>query len=259
VTNAFPTGGSTRGRPWRRRPDVLAGLAVALLVLLGGVAFWAINPTQYRAASTLLVFPDAAAGEFAGYYDTLSRGQVTLTFAQILELQVAGDAEEDAERVAVAVEAVPDTSLITVSATAGDAAAAEAAADEVLDASRRYFDQLSSPYEISVVREASGTAKRSGVPLIPLLAIVPFVALITGLAALVAVRALSGAARLPLRLPGGSPQPTDAPQNGAATPEGRPGTGQPAPRLRDAPHSPNGNRSGARTGRSKKAGQRANG
>jgi capsular polysaccharide biosynthesis protein len=175
--------GPTGRRPW----GLLTGIAVALVVLAGGSVFWLLNPTQYRATSTLLVFPDAAAGEFAGYYDTLSRGQVTLTFAQILELQVSGASGDPV----IDVQAVPDTSLITVTVTAQTAAEAEADADAVLEQSRRYFTQLSSPYEISVVRAAAGTAQRSGVPVVPLVLVLPIVALIAGFAAQQAIRVLA--------------------------------------------------------------------
>jgi capsular polysaccharide biosynthesis protein len=175
--------GPTGRRPW----GLLTGIAVALVVLAGGSVFWLLNPTQYRATSTLLVFPDAAAGEFAGYYDTLSRGQVTLTFAQILELQVSGASGDPV----IDVQAVPDTSLITVTVTAQTAAEAESDADAVLERSRRYFTQLSSPYEISVVRAAAGTAQRSGVPVVPLVLVLPIVALIAGFAAQQAVRVLA--------------------------------------------------------------------
>jgi capsular polysaccharide biosynthesis protein len=175
--------GPTGRRPW----GLLTGIAVALVVLVGGGVFWLLNPTQYRATSTLLVFPDAAAGEFAGYYDTLSRGQVTLTFAQILELQVSGASGDPV----IDVQAVPDTSLITVTVTAQTAAEAEADADAVLEQSRRYFTQLSSPYEISVVRAAAGTAQRSGVPVVPLVLVLPIVALIAGFAAQQAIRVLA--------------------------------------------------------------------
>ena len=175
--------GPTGRRPW----GLLTGIAVALVVLAGGSVFWLLNPTQYRATSTLLVFPDAAAGEFAGYYDTLSRGQVTLTFAQILELQVSGASGDPV----IDVQAVPDTSLITVTVTAQTAAEAESDADAVLERSRRYFTQLSAPYEISVVRAAAGTAQRSGVPVVPLVLVLPIVALIAGFAAQQAVRVLA--------------------------------------------------------------------
>jgi capsular polysaccharide biosynthesis protein len=89
------------------------------------------------------------------------------------------------------VQAVPDTSLITVTVTAQTAIEAEADADAVLERSRRYFTQLSSPYEISVVRAAAGTAQRSGVPVVPLVLVLPIVAVIAGFAAQQAVRVLA--------------------------------------------------------------------
>lgn len=143
----------------------------------------------------MVVLPDPEAGTQAGYYDTLSRGQVVLTFAEILDLQTVPTESSDAS---IDVEAVPDTSLIEVSAVAPEPDVAEMAADSVLEASRLYFGQLASPYEIYLVRQAEGTAERTGPAVGPLLAVTPVVALIAGLATQQAVHALTSASRVPV-------------------------------------------------------------
>jgi capsular polysaccharide biosynthesis protein len=182
-------------RLWRRRTDVLIGVTVAVLVLLAGAGLWLLRPTQYQASTALVVLPAEQSNESAGFYDTLSRGQVVQTFAQILDLQGGQQSAYRSAGVAVVVEVVPETSLIEVRATASDGAAAESAADSVLTRSRTYFSQLSSPYSISVVREADGTAQQVGLPLGPLAGVVAAVAVLAGLASFLATRALLSAGR----------------------------------------------------------------
>jgi len=172
---------------------LLIGVTVGLLVLLAGAGLWFLRPTQYQASTALVVLPAEQSQESAGFYDTLSRGQVVQTFAQILDLQGGQQSAYRSRGVSVVVEVVPETSLIEVRATASDPADAESAADSVLTHSRPYFSQLSSPYAISVVREADGTAQRVGLPLGPLAGVVAAVAVLAGLASYLAARALLSA------------------------------------------------------------------
>ncbi len=181
----------------RRRAAVLTGLVVALLVLAGGLLFYADRPAEYEASSTLVVLPNDALAEAASYYDTLSQGQIVTTFAEILDLQ-ATSAADGAQVTSVAVDVVPDTSLIRITATAADAQSAETATDAVLTQSQAYFDQLTAPYQISVVQGAAGTAEQTGLAPGLLSGAVAAVALISGLATYLAVRALLPA-RQPIR------------------------------------------------------------
>ena len=169
----------------------LAGLAVALLVLLAGWAFLQQRPIEYRASTTLVVLPDQANAEAASYYETLSQGQIATTFAQILDLQSAPPAPADGSDPAkISVDVLPDTSLIQVTATADAASTAETAADATLTQVRPYFDQLGWPYDVSVVAPAVGTAERSGFSPAVLLGAVAAVALVAAIATYLAVRAL---------------------------------------------------------------------
>ncbi|SNX96675.1 hypothetical protein SAMN06893097_1057 [Geodermatophilus sabuli] len=170
---------------------------MTVLVLVGGVVLWSQTPVEYQARATLVVLPQGGAAEAASYYDTLSRGQIATTFAEILSLRAdpaaaAGGDGSDAE---VTVEVVPDTSLIELSATAGAPGAAEAAADAALGQAQPYFDQLGAPYAVSVVEPAAGTAERAGLVLEVFAAVVAAVALIAGLASYLAVRALQHSRR----------------------------------------------------------------
>ncbi len=173
----------------RRRAAVLTGLVVALLVLAGGLLFYADRPAEYEASSTLVVLPNDELVEAASYYDTLSQGQIVTTFAEILDLQATA-AGDGAQVTSVVVDVVPDTSLIRITGTATDAGSAETATDAVLAQSQVYFDQLTAPYRISVVQGAAGTAEQTGLAPGLLSGAVAAVALIAGLATYLAVRAL---------------------------------------------------------------------
>ena len=71
----------------RRRAAALTGLAVALLVLVGGWLLYVDRPAEYEASSTLVVLPNEPQAEAASYYDILSQGQIVTPFAGILDLQ----------------------------------------------------------------------------------------------------------------------------------------------------------------------------
>lgn len=196
MTNPAPVGADGE-RPRQWVAGLLLGVLVALLVLGAGVGFWFLRPTEYQASTTLVVLPAQEDEEAAGFYDTLSRGQVVQTFAQILDLQGAQPSSfRGTDGIDVVVEVIPETSLIAVKATATDAGTAEEVADAVLTDARPYFRQLSTPYAVSLVRDADGTAERVGLPLVSYMAVVGAVAILSGLATYFALRAL--------RVPGGA-------------------------------------------------------
>jgi capsular polysaccharide biosynthesis protein len=189
----------------RRRAAALTGLAVALLVLVGGWLLYVDRPAEYEASSTLVVLPNDQLSEAASYYDTLSQGQIVTTFAGILDLQATRVGAAGDEQVRqVTVEVVPDTSLIRITGSATDAASAEAATDAVLAQSRVYFDQLTFPYQVNVVQGAVGTARPAGLAPGLLAGVVAAVALVAGIATYLAIRAVLPA-RQPLRPVGEEP------------------------------------------------------
>ena len=181
---------ATRSRHWFGRIEVRIGILVSSLVLLGGGFFALSNPVLYRASSTLVVLPDASANSVAGYYDTLSRGQVVLTFAQILDLRAAGPAADGRGSTGTTVKAVPDTSLIEIVAVARSGSEAEASADAVLVNARPYIDDLRSPFTIYLVRGAAGSAEKTGGVPAPLFLLIPLIAVVSGFVSQQALRAL---------------------------------------------------------------------
>lgn len=204
---------STAGlvRPRRRRAAAVTGLLVAVLVLVGGALFWQSQPQQSRAESTLVVLPDAGSAEAASYYDTLSTGQIATTFAEILAIR-GGATDTGAE---IEVEVLPGTSLIQVTAIAGDDATAEAEADAALERARPYFDQLAAPYDVFVVSPAAGTSEPTGLALPVVAGVVVAVAVIAALAAYLAVSSLQQAREHARRTVGGGAM---APSSAGRTP-----------------------------------------
>ena len=185
--------------------SVLAGALAALLVVLAGAAIAFTSTTKWTAESVLVVLPNAdlSASDSAAYYETLSRGQIVATFAEVADNQRFQDQAEaslqltDAQRAGVttAVTVVPDTSVILVRTTAGTAQVAEQLADETTTAATAYLAGLSEPYRTDLVHSAAGSAVASGTSRVVLLALAVIVALIAGVAIQQAVYHLMRMAR----------------------------------------------------------------
>ncbi|WP_420122360.1 hypothetical protein [Nakamurella sp.] len=181
-----------RGRFARRevRISVLAGAIAALLIVVAGAGLALTSKPKYTAESVLVVLPSAAldTSDSAAYYETLSRGQIVATFAEVADNlrfqdQAAQNLNLSAEQKAglsTAVTVVPDTSVILVRTTAGSAAVAEQVADATTTLATAYLANLSEPYRTDLVHGAAGTATAAGTSPIVLLALAVVVALIVG-------------------------------------------------------------------------------
>ena len=164
----------------------LAGLAVAVTT----------NPTWSATASVLVLpRPSDDPTTTANLYDTLSRGQVTATLAELLRAARlssrvapgAGVSASDLANARTEVSVVPDTSLLDVKVTAPSAATAERVADALSAEAQAYISSLSTPYDAKITGSAAGTARAVGLGR-ALIALVTFVAAVV---AGVAVQQLS--------------------------------------------------------------------
>ncbi|MDP8927695.1 MAG: hypothetical protein M3O70_03720 [Actinomycetota bacterium] len=174
------------------RLSIVAGVLVATVVLGVGVFILVWQGARWSASASVVVLPvkDLDPEIQAGYYETLSRGQVVATFAEMLRLHRFETAAaeklrlspEQRKQVKVTVEVVPDTAIIMVTSRATDPTIAEEMVDHVLDAWDLEVWHLSTPYVPSVLSWASGTARRSGTEPLQLGAALVVVALISGLA-----------------------------------------------------------------------------
>ena len=131
----------SKQRPLGReiRLSLWAGAVVAALILIAGAVVGLVQKSVFTAESVIVVLPsaDLDASDSAAYYETLSRGQIVATFAEVANnLRFEQQAEEkllltDEQRksVTTTVSVVPDTSVILVRASAEDASLAEQIAD----------------------------------------------------------------------------------------------------------------------------------
>jgi len=200
-------------------PGVRAGIVAVVLVLLVGLpAAWARQPA-WQAHSSLLVLPSGSSdpNELASLYDTLSRGQVPATYAELLrdsrpaQEATAGLGLSPAQMASltVDVEVVPDTSVLDITVTAAQPAVAVSVADRVADLGNRRIAALESPYVSRTLSAAAGSAVRQPLGRVASLALVGVLALVAGVVTQQVFRHLR-LGRSVRRSPGRSAVPADA-------------------------------------------------
>lgn len=207
--DARPSTGSGRSlRPRRAlRTSVAVGLVVALMLVVAGAIYAFNQPRAWVAESLVVVLPSAELDEAtsASYYETLSRGQIVATFAEVAgSLRFSEQAEERlglsaAQRAAVTTEVtvVPDTAVLLIRSTAGEAEVARQVSAKTTDLSVQYLAGLSRPYRAVPVPSARGAAEPTGTSPLLLLAAALVTGLVIGLAVQQAVYHLTVAARGP--------------------------------------------------------------
>lgn len=174
------------------RLSIFPGAVLTALVIIAGAVLATNEKQMWTAESVLVMLPsaDLDAADSAAYYETMSRGQIVATFAEVADnLRFEQQAEQelgltDAQRADVdgIVSVVPDTSVILVRATATEAGIAEQVADGTTGLATAYFAGLSKPYRTEVVHAAQGSAYSSSTSPVLLFLLAVVVALIAGLA-----------------------------------------------------------------------------
>ncbi|MCJ8505905.1 hypothetical protein MRU69_13750 [Kocuria flava] len=172
------------------RASVLAGGLVALLIFIAGAVLALGQKTVYTAEAVTVILPRADLDDAASYYDTLSRGQIVGTFAEVagnqrFELQAEDRldlTEEERASAKTTVSVVPATSVILVQGVAEDSGVAERLANETTAVVTDYLSALSEPYRTEVVQAANGSAYVSSTSPTLLLGLSVVVAPIAGLA-----------------------------------------------------------------------------
>jgi hypothetical protein len=214
------------------RTSIVVGVVVALL-LAGAGAFYAF--TQQRswvAESMLVVLPSADLDEStsASYYETLSRGQIVATFAEVAGTQRFEQQAEDrlglspAERETVSTEVsvVPDTAVILIRSTAADALVARQVAQITTSLSVDYLAGLTQPFRAVTVPSGSA-AEPTGMSPLVLAAAGLMAGLVAGLAVQQAVYHLAAAVR------GARAEPAEESGPGPLRPERGPLRPEPGP------------------------------
>lgn len=167
------------------------GLVVAVLVLTTGLGSALQRSTEWTATSSLLVAPRAANTDpdtLASLYDTLSRGQVAATYAELFRgaalKAAAGDrlglSEDDRRRVRTGASVVPETSIVDVTATAPSAELAERMTDSLAQVATTRVEAMTSPYGVTTTSSAAGTAARGGLGQLELAVLALLAALVAG-------------------------------------------------------------------------------
>lgn len=109
------------------RRSVATGAIVAALLLAAGTVFALAQHKTWTAESVIVVLPSADLDDAssAAYYETLSRGQIVATFAEVAgNVRFAQQAEErlgltpeQRDQVTTEVSVVPDTAVVLVRAS----------------------------------------------------------------------------------------------------------------------------------------------
>ncbi|GAA3580053.1 hypothetical protein GCM10022197_42180 [Microlunatus spumicola] len=223
------------------RRSILAGAVAALVLLVAGLVLAATTTSEWTAESVSVVLPDAtlSASDSAAYYETLSRGQIVATFAEVasnkrFEQQAEQNLGLDAARsagVTTEVTVAPSTSVVLIRATSDDRTVAEQVTQEMTTVSQAYLQGLAKPYRLDVVNPGTGTSFRSSTSPLVVAGAAVVVALVGGLAIQQAVYHSLVALRPERRraLPAG---PADVPAAVGPPPEA------PEPPAHDAPGVP---------------------
>ena len=189
---------STNGRSPQRSSSgamvvsVVAGVIVFALLIGAGIAIAQQATTQWIARSSALVLPSkpVSPDQLPGYYETLSRGQIVTTLAELVRLgefqtEVADQlslSEAQRKIVDLDVNVVADTAMLQVIATSEDPNLAVAMVDGVVEASTTYIGDLVLPYALVPVSKGSSNLTESGMSTAMVIGIFSLVALVAGLA-----------------------------------------------------------------------------
>jgi capsular polysaccharide biosynthesis protein len=154
------------------RTSLLIALAVFLLLTVAGGIVVAGRPQEYTAEASVVILPLPGSDRTteAGLFETLSRGQIVETFAELTRNQrFAAQAKTvlqltDSQRKGayVDVTTVPSTSIVLISAHARDPETAERLADKTMELATGYFATLPQPFRTDQVDTAEGSATKSG-------------------------------------------------------------------------------------------------
>ena len=189
---------NTESRTPHRRPtgatvaSVIAGIVVFALLLAAGVAVAQRTTTQWIARSSALVLPSQPVSpeQLPGYYETLSRGQIVATLAELVRLgefqaEVADRfelSESQREFVLLEVNVVADTAMLRVVATSEDPNLAIAMVDGVVEEATTYIGDLVLPYALVPVSSGASNLTESGLGTPIVIGIFGLVALVAGVA-----------------------------------------------------------------------------
>ncbi len=192
VTNT--AGESTpRQRPPRATiASIAAGLIVFVLLFSTGVILSQSVHTQWVARSSALVLPSKPVNpdHLPGYYETLSRGQMVTTLAELVRLgEFQTDVAEQLsltgpqrESVGLTVNVISDTAMLQVAATSEDLNLTVAMVDGVVMAATDYVGDLGLPYALVPVSAGVNNVTETGMSAPLVIGVFSLVALVAAVA-----------------------------------------------------------------------------
>lgn len=153
----------------RRLIAILAVVGALLGVALGAVV--ATGPSRYTASAdvALLPAPNLTLVEASDFWEVLTSGQVTRTAAIVYGDPRWLTAAADAARVrrsdvSLTAAALPETTILTVTVSAGSAEAADAALNNVLTTATPEVTSLVAPFFVKVLWPPENSAWEKSAP-----------------------------------------------------------------------------------------------
>jgi capsular polysaccharide biosynthesis protein len=148
--------------------------AVALIgAVLGAALGFLLAPTahRYKASANVGLLPAASLtpADASAFWEVLTRGQISRTAAVLYNdprwlPSAANAAKVSPDELSVTASALPDTTMLTVTAEANSAAAAESALNDVLATATPEVTSLSNPFAVKVLWPAQASAVSVPVP-----------------------------------------------------------------------------------------------
>jgi hypothetical protein len=152
-------------------------IMIAVLALIGAVlgagigAVAAPGSSRYVAEANVafLPAPELTMVEASDFWEVLTRGQVTRTAAIVYDdprwlTSAANAAKIPRDDLTLNAAALPETTILTVTVSAGSAAAAEAALNNVLVTATPEVSALAEPYFVKVMWPPEGSASPEPTP-----------------------------------------------------------------------------------------------
>ncbi|MUL64001.1 hypothetical protein BOO86_05950 [Mycobacterium sp. CBMA 234] len=134
-------------------------MCTAIGLVVGGIAggLFPVS-TTYRATAQIAMVPGASltTADTSAYWEVLTQGQVSRTAAAIFSdprwlASAASAAGVGASDFTLTAGAIPDTTMVSITADAPSARAAEAAVDDVLNHAMPEVTTILAPFQVRVV------------------------------------------------------------------------------------------------------------
>lgn len=153
-------------RPKRLWLNPLVAIFAIIGGVLGGIAGTQLpNAPTYRATAqvALVPGPDLTTADSSAYWEVLTQGQVPRTAATVLSdprwhAGAAAAAGVDPSELTLSAGAVPDTTVVSITADAPSEHAAQSAVADLLEKATPEVKAVSAPFQLRVISPPSTTA-----------------------------------------------------------------------------------------------------